>query len=117
MWHAAWVALSGLMLLLATRSSVWSARLGIAGALVTSAAGSIHGFTFFLVTAEGGTAGFGIPASLLFLAWSAAAVRRGSRHPVFVFILVSSVATLALDLAWVALNGGRLVEPCSILGC
>jgi hypothetical protein len=32
-------------------------------------------------------------------------------------VLVGSVVTLAADLVWAALHGGRLVEPCSVLGC
>jgi hypothetical protein len=30
---------------------------------------------------------------------------------------VSSLLTLVLDLVWAAMHGGRLVEPCSVLGC
>jgi hypothetical protein len=36
---------------------------------------------------------------------------------VFVFLVVSSALTLVLDLVWAAMNGGQLVEPCSVLGC
>jgi hypothetical protein len=116
LWHIAWVALSGLMLLLAYRRPIWSGIAGLGGA-VTVVAGLIHGFTFLVVTAEGGTAGLGIPASVAFLLVGWLEVRRGFRHPVFVFFLVSSVLTLALDLVWAATHGGQLVEPCSVLGC
>ena len=117
LWHIAWVALSALMLLHATWRRGWPAGASGLGGLAAAAAGLIHGFTFFLVTAEGGTAGLGVPASIVFLGWSGLEVRRGSRHPVFTFFLVASTVTLALDVIWTVLNGGRLVEPCSVLGC
>jgi hypothetical protein len=113
-WHLAWVGLSVLMLLLATGRPAWPTG---PGGLTTGLAGGIHGGTFFLVTAEGGTAGLGIPASIVLLLWSGLETARGSANPVFRFFLVSSIATLALDLAWAAANGGRLVEPCSVIGC
>jgi hypothetical protein len=117
LWHGAWVALSGLMLLLAWRRPVWPAGLGGLAGAATVAAGLIHGFTFLLVTAEGGTSGLGIPASVAFLVVGSLELRRGFRHPVFVFLVVSSALTLVLDLVWAAMNGGQLVEPCSVLGC
>ena len=113
LWHIAWVALSILMLLLATWRPAWSGG----GGAVAGFGGLIHGVTFFLVTAEGGTAGLGIPASVVIAIWSASLVRRGSTHPVFRFFFVASVVTLVLDLVWAAMHGGQLVEPCSVLGC
>jgi len=114
LWHVAWVALGVLMLLLATWRPAWPSN---GGAAIAASAGLIHGATFFLVTAEGGTAGLGIPASIAILVWSAFELRRGSSHPVFRFFLVSCAATLLLDLVWAGLHGGQLVEPCSVLGC
>ena len=64
-----------------------------------------------------GTAGLGIPGSIAMLAWGGVALRRGSRHPVFLFFVVSAALTLVLDVIWAAVHGGRLVEPCSVLGC
>jgi hypothetical protein len=116
LWHIAWVALGVLMLVLATWRPARPLG-GGAGSGVAGIAGLIHGATFFLVTAEGGTAGLGIPASIVMLAWSAVEVRRGSSHPVFRFFLVSGATTLLLDLVWAALHGWQLVEPCSVLGC
>jgi hypothetical protein len=113
LWHAAWVALSVLMVLLATRRPDWRGG----GGAVAAAAGLVHGFTFFLVTAEGGTAALGIPASIGLAAWSGLRMRRGSAHPVFRFFVVSGLTTVLLDLVWAALHGWQLVEPCSVLGC
>jgi hypothetical protein len=116
LWHIAWVGLGVLMLALATWRPAWPSG-GGAEAAAAGIAGLIHGFTFFLVTAEGGTAGVGIPASIAMLAWSAIELRRGSAHPVFRFFLVSGATTLLLDLVWAAVHDWQLVEPCSVLGC
>jgi hypothetical protein len=113
LWHSAWVALSVLMLLLATWWPAWPGG----GGPAVGFGGILHGVTFFLVTAEGGTAGLGIPASIVIALWSASLVRRGSTHPVFRFFLVASLVTLGLDMVWAATHGGQLVEPCSVLGC
>ncbi len=113
LWHLAWVLLSLLMLLLATRRPDWSGG----GGAVAAVAGFLHGFTFFLVTAEGGTAALGIPASIALALWSAVRIRRGSDHPVFRFFLVSGVVTVALEVIWAGLHGWQLVEPCTVLGC
>lgn len=117
LWHGAWVALTAIMVW-----TGWEARsrltTGVSPATpATLLAGLLHGITFFFVTAEGGTAGLGIPASIAFVGASAAGLRRGDRHPVLVFVLVASAVTLGLDLVWAGLHGGRLVEPCSVLGC
>jgi hypothetical protein len=126
LWHLAWCALSVLMLWLATRSA---APLPAGGAPagpdrtvgrfggVSVAAGVIHGLTFFLVTTEGGTAALGIPVSILLIGWAGRSIAAGSRHPIVQFFAASSVATLVADGVWAALNGGRLVEPCSLIHC
>ena len=132
-WHAAWVALTTIMIWTAWRapwpalppqgSNTASTPAPAAGSVPASTSiatilgGLLHGVTFFLVTAEGGTAGLGIPASIAFVAASAVGLRRGHRHPVLVFVLVASVLTLLLDVVWALLHGGQLVEPCSVLGC
>ena len=123
-WHAAWVALTLVMLAVASRpATMRAAGADVAGRsspavdAVTAVAGVIHGLTFFLVTAEGGTAGLGIPASIALAVWSASRIRAGTRNAVLTFVLVASVVTLAVDLVWAALHGGQLVEPCSVLGC
>ena len=123
LWHAAWVALTVLMLAAtagtaaATRGGAATTGRPIAGASVAArrpmaiAAGAIHGVTFFLVTVEGVTTALGIPASLLFLAWSAVRVRREpGRDPVATFVLVSSIVTLIGYLGWAALHGWTLPE-------
>ena len=113
-WHLAWAALSVLMVAQATRRSASGTD---AGGSLPAVAGLIHGSTFFFVTTEGGTAALGIPLSLGLAIWSAAALRRGVRSPILRFFLVSSIATLAGYVAWAAVNGGRLVEPCAVIGC
>ena len=124
-WHAAWVALTLVMAAVASGPTTAMRTAGADSPVrsspgnvgLTAVAGVIHGLTFFLVTAEAGTAGLGIPVSIAFAAWSASRIRAGTRNPVLTFVLVGSVVTLAADLVWAALHGGRLVEPCSVLGC
>jgi len=108
MWHAAWVALSILILAAATRSSVVPPDRTSA---IAAVAGLIYGATFFLVSVEGVTTQLGIPASILILAWCLIAARRGlARQPVVTFFLVASVVTLVGYGGWGALNGWTLPE-------
>jgi hypothetical protein len=108
LWHAAWVALSILILAAATRGPAVSPD----RASVTAAvAGLILGATFFLVTVEGVTTLLGIPATILILAWCLIAGRRGlARQPVVTCFLVASVVTMLGYGAWGALNGWTLPE-------
>jgi hypothetical protein len=108
MWHAAWVALSILILAAATRAPIGPAS---RPSVTAGAAGLVHGVTFFLVTVEGVTTLLGIPASILILAWSALSARRGlGGRPVVAFFLVASVVTLLGYLGWGALHGWTLPE-------
>jgi len=108
MWHAAWVALSLLMLAAATRSSVTPPD---RTSVIAATAGLIYGATFFLVSVEGVTTLLGIPASVLILAWCLVAGRRGlARQPVVTFFLVAAVVTLVGYAGWGALNGWTLPE-------
>ena len=108
MWHAAWVALSLLILAAATRSSVAPPDRTSA---IATVAGLVYGATFFLVSVEGVTTLLGIPASILILAWCLVARRRGlARQPVVTFFLVASVVTLIGYAGWGALNDWTLPE-------
>jgi hypothetical protein len=73
--------------------------------------------TFFFVTTEGGTAVLGAGLSLVLVAVGGHAMRRGGAHPVVRFLVVASVVTLATYALWALANGGRLVQPCEVLGC
>jgi uncharacterized membrane protein (UPF0136 family) len=112
-WHLAWVALSVLMLLVAG-GSAGGARWGRS---TSTLAGAIQGVVFFFVTTEGGTVALGIPASLLLLAWAGGERLLGSRHPVVVFLVASSLVTLLAYLIWAIRFGWPLVEPCTLLHC
>lgn len=108
MWHAAWVAISVLVLIAAVRADVPPMDRVSATAAV---AGLVHGATFFVVTVEGVTTLLGIPASILILAWSVLAGRRGlARQPVVTFFLVTTVVTLLGYVGWGALNHWTLPE-------
>jgi hypothetical protein len=108
MWHAAWIALSILVLAAATRADV--PPIGRTSA-TAALAGLVHGATFFLVSVEGVTTLLGIPASILILTVSLLAGRRGlARHPVVTFLLVTTVVTLLGYVGWGALNQWTLPE-------
>jgi hypothetical protein len=115
-WHAAWALLS--ILLLVTARHVRTFPEPSRRATLTAAvAGVVHGVTFAIVTTEGGTAGLGIPLSIALLGAAGDRVRTGSRHSTLVFLAASSVVTLVAYLGWALANGGRLLEPCEVLGC
>ncbi len=108
MWHAAWVAMSVMVLAAATRADIPPAN---RTSVMAAVAGFLHGATFFAVTVEGVTTLLGIPASILILAWCALAGRRGlTRQPVVTFFLVSTVVTLLGYVVWGALNDWTLPE-------
>ena len=108
MWHGAWLALSILLLLAATRGSLAPPD---RPSVRAATAGAVHGVTFFLVSVEGVTTLLGIPATILFLGWGLLAGRRGlGRRPVVTFFLVSTVVTLAGYAGWAALNDWTLPE-------
>ena len=113
-WHLGWAGWSALLLGSAVRTRVQSRA---SGWLVPALGGLIHGVTFFFVTTEGGTAVLGAGISLALAVVGGAAMRRGSAHPVVRFIVVASVVTLSVYVLWTLANGGRLVEPCEVLGC
>ena len=108
MWHAAWVALSILVLAAATRGPlVPPARTSVTAVM----AGLVHGATFFVVSVEGVTTLLGIPASILILAWSVLAGRRGlARQPVVTFFIATTVVTILGYLGWGALHNWTLPE-------
>jgi hypothetical protein len=115
-WHAAWALLSVLLLVTAVRSGTF-AWPTTSATLTAGVAGVVHGATFAIVTTEGGTAALGIPLSIALLGAAGYRIGRGSRHPILLFLASSSAVTLVADLAWAIVNGGRLVEPCQVLGC
>jgi len=108
LWHGAYVAIAVLMLFLG-RSAAPSR--GLAAGAVAALGGFVYGVTFFLVTVEGATTLLGIPASVVFLGWSALEARRGpAARAVVTFLLVGSVAALLGYAGWAAMNGGSLPE-------
>ena len=114
-WHIAWVALSVLMLVLAGRGG--PAESDGRGRALSTLAGAISGVVFFFVTTEGDTWQLGIPACVVLLAWAGRDRLRGSSHPIVVFPVASSVATLLGYLIWAIRFGWPLVEPCTLLHC
>lgn len=105
-----WVGLSALLLAAAAVCGRW-APLASRAVAATIAAGVIHGLVFGITTIEGVTAHLGIPASAALLVGAWAARRPGS--PVALFLVVSSIVTLAGYALWAALNDGSLPEFCS----
>jgi hypothetical protein len=115
-WHAAWALLS-ILLLVTSRRPGTLPQPSTSASRTAAIAAVLHGATFAIVTTEGGTAGLGIPLSLVLLGAAGYGLRAGSRHPTLIFLAVSSAVTLIAYLGWGLANGGRLVEPCQVLGC
>lgn len=117
LWHVAWLGMLGMLLWIAAGERATAARgLGIL-LVVAGVAGLIHGFTWFVVTDEGGTWPLAIPATtaLLILGWL---VRdRDPGRVVSTFIVVGSALTLVLYAIWIGMYGWEPASICVKLGC
>jgi hypothetical protein len=116
LWHAAWVALLALLLWVGITAPMSGVR-ALGGAVAISAiAGAVHGFTWFVVTDEGGTWELAIPAAaaLLVIGWLAR--RRDPARVITTFLVVGSLVALVLYGAWVALHGWEPASICETLG-
>ncbi len=122
LWHVAWVALTAMLLAVATLPALAGGRVGDSRGPSglrasepafeprSALAGLVHGVTFFLVSVEGVTTLLGIPASVGLLAWAAVGRRAGRGGTVTAFMLISTVVTLVGYVVWAALNHGQLPE-------
>ena len=113
LWHVGWLGLLAALLWVgATGRPDGSESTAIANGLA-GLGGAIHGFTWFVVTDEGGTWQLAIPAMavVLGLAWF---VRRrdGSGRVISTFLVVGAVVALVFYGAWVIVAGW---EPKSII--
>ena len=103
LWHLGIMGLSALLVVHAWRQgSGEQFSLGLAGA-----AGVIHGFTFFLIVVEGGTAPLGVPFAVLFalfgLLWGR---ERLKRQPLLAFFFVAYLVAALFFLGWFIYWGG-----------
>ena len=117
LWHVAWLALLGTLLWIGTRRPAVDAR-PLGGALVVgAAAGLVHGFTWFVVTDEGGTWLLALPATALLLALSWLLRHSDPNRVIVTFLTLGSLVTLALYAIWIAANGWPPASICEVLGC
>lgn len=117
LWHLAWLGFLGLLLWIGTREPAAEAGSTGPAVVISAAAGLIHGFTWFVVTDEGGTWPLAIPATavLVVLAW----LLRG-RDPdrvITMFLVVGSLTTLVLYAIWIAWQGWPPASICEAIHC
>jgi hypothetical protein len=118
LWHGAWVGLLFLLLWVGSAGPAEAASPGRAAIAVGGAAGLIHGFTWFVVTDEGGTLSLASPATAVLLVL-ALLRRRQARlsRVVAAFLITGAVATLALYAIIIAVSGWPPLEPCEVISC
>jgi chromate transport protein ChrA len=113
LWHVGWLGLLAVLLWVGGTGRPDDSLARPVASGVAGLAGAIHGFTWFVVTDEGGTWQLAIPAMVvvLGLAWF---VRRhdGSGRVVSIFLIVGAIVALVLYAAWVIVAGW---EPKSII--
>ena len=103
LWHLGIMGLSALLVVHAWRQGSGERfSLGLTGA-----AGAIHGFTFFLVVVEGGTAPLGVPFAVLFalfgMLWGR---QRLKGQPLLAFFFVAYLVAALFFLGWFLYWGG-----------
>lgn len=113
LWHVAWVGLLGVLLLAGVGGTGEAGPTSRGTVAIATVAGVLHGFTWFVVTDEGGTWPLAIPAAIvvLLLAFLMRG-RDGAGRVVTTFLIVGSTVTLALYAAWIVIAG---YEPKSIM--
>lgn len=115
LWHAAWVALLALLLWVGIRGRGTGVR-SMPGAVgIGAVAGFLHGFTWFVVTDEGGTYLLAIPAAAAFLVIGWLTRRRDPDRVITTFVVVGAFVSLALYAIWIALHGWEPASICETL--
>lgn len=107
LWHLGIMGLSALLVVHAWRqASGQRFSLGLAGA-----AGVIHGFTFFLIVVEGGTAPLGVPFAVLIALFGMLRGReRLKGQPLLAFFFIAYLVAALFFLGWFIYWGGRLPQ-------
>ncbi len=117
LWHVAWLGMLAMLLWVGSTGRGSAPRsLGIP-TVVSAVAGLVHGFTWFVVTDEGGTWPLAIPATVVLLVLGWLARGRDAERVISTFIVVGSVLTLVLYAIWVAVYGWEPASICEKLGC
>jgi hypothetical protein len=111
LWHVAWVGLLGLLLWAGAGGRALAVRPRRAATAIGAVAGLIHGFAWFVVTDEGGTWAFAIPATAVLLVAGWLTRHRDPDRVISTFLVVGAALTSVLYAIWVALYGW---EPASI---
>jgi hypothetical protein len=115
LWHTAWVGLLVMLLWVGISGPATGLRPRRAPVAVGAVAGMIGGFTWFVVTDEGGTWPLAIPAAaaLVLVGWLAR--RRDPDRVITTFLVAGSLVTLALYVIWIALHGWQPASICETL--
>lgn len=104
LWHVGIVGLAALIMLRQWRNPPTKDRTALWPVLL---AGGIHGFTFFLIIIEGGTAPLGVTFALLAvlfgLVWGRKVIRQ---RPLLIFFFTSFLVATAFFIGWAIYWGG-----------
>lgn len=119
LWHVAWLGMLGVLLWIGAAGRAMAGRALRIPAVVAGIAGLVHGFTWFVVTDEGGTWPLALPATAVLLVLGWLARRRDVDRVISTFIVVGAAVSLVLYAIWIALYGwdGGPASPCEKIGC
>lgn len=115
LWHGAWAGLLAVLLWTGISGPAVGSRPRRGAVALTGVAGLVHGFTWFVVTDEGGTWALGIPAAAVFLVVAWLARHREPDRVVTTFLIVGSLASVVLYAIWIALYGWPPASICETL--
>lgn len=103
-WHFGIIGLSALLLWRQWRNPFSEERTGMWPLIL---AGVIHGFTFFVIVIEAGTAPLGVPFAFLVTVWGWIwGSKRMQQQPLLSFFLISYSVATVLFIGWAIYWGG-----------
>ncbi|HJW20858.1 MAG TPA: hypothetical protein VJ506_00355 [Candidatus Limnocylindrales bacterium] len=115
LWHVAWVGLLALLLWVGIRGRGTEVRPMPGAVGLGAAAGVLHGFTWFVVTDEGGTYLLAIPAAAAFLVIGWLTRRLDPDRVIATFLVVGALVSIVLYVIWIALHGWEPASICETL--
>ncbi len=106
-WHGATVGLSALVMWIDGRAPAADRGVRRSPTAPHVAAGTLHGFSFFAIVVEGGTAALGVPFAVVAAAAGIARCRRApAATPILTFFAVSYLVAALFFAIWAVRCGG-----------